>query len=61
MKSKLMEKKEVILILFDLATDVLAIMLDRATINKVVNGLSSHLVNKGVSILQYADDTILHL
>ena len=48
-------------LLFDLASDVLAIMIERAVDNGLLRGLSCHLLEKGVPILQYADDTILLL
>ena len=47
--------------LFDLAGDALAIMVERAVENGVLGGLACNLIDKGVSILQYADDTILLL
>ena len=48
-------------LLFDLAGDVLSIMIERAVDSGLIRGLSDDLLEKGVSILQYADDTILLL
>ena len=48
-------------ILFNLVADMLAILIDRAKRDGQVGGLIPHLVEGGVSILQYADDTILFL
>ena len=48
-------------LLFDLAADALAIMITRAVDSGILKGLCSRLVEKGVSILQYVDDTILLL
>jgi hypothetical protein len=45
-------------ILFDLITDVLAIMINRAIEQGLITSLASK-NSEGVSILQYADDTIL--
>ena len=49
------------LLLFDLAGDSLAILIERAVETGLIEYLSGHLVDKGVAILQYADDTILLL
>ena len=48
-------------ILFNLVADVLAIMIQRAKEDGQVDGLIPHLVDGGVSILQYADDTIIFM
>ena len=48
-------------LLFDLAADALAIMVLRAVDNGLLKGLASRLIEKGVSIMQYADDTIFLL
>ena len=48
-------------LLFNLVVDMLAILISRAKEDGQVGGLVSHLVEGGVSILQYADDTILFL
>jgi hypothetical protein len=47
--------------LFNIVVDMLAILIARAKENGHVSGLVSHLVEGGVSILQYADDTILFM
>jgi hypothetical protein len=48
-------------ILFNIVADMLAIVIARAKEDGQVGGLIPHLVEGGVSILQYADDTILFL
>ena len=47
--------------LFNIVVDMLAILIARAKEDGQVGGLIPHLVEGGVSILQYADDTILFL
>jgi hypothetical protein len=48
-------------ILFNIVVDMLAIIIERAKNDAQVGGLIPHLVEGGISILQYADDTILFL
>ena len=48
-------------ILFNLVADMLAVLISRAKEDGQIGGLVPHLVEGGVSILQYADDTILFL
>jgi hypothetical protein len=48
-------------ILFNIIADMLAIIINRAKEDGQVSGLIPHLVDGGVSILQYADDTIIFL
>jgi hypothetical protein len=48
-------------ILFNIVADMLAILIARAKEDGQVGGLIPHLVEGGVSILQYADDTILFM
>ena len=48
-------------LLFNLVVDMLAVLIARAKEDSQVGGLVPHLVEGGVSILQYADDTILFL
>ena len=48
-------------ILFNIVADVLVILINRAKEDGQVAGLISHLVDGAVSILQYADDTIIFL
>jgi hypothetical protein len=48
-------------ILFNIIADMLAIMINRAKEDVQVSGLIPHLLDDGVSILQYADDTIIFL
>jgi hypothetical protein len=47
--------------LFNIIADMLAILIERAKEDGQVGGLIPHLVEGGISILQYADDTILFL
>jgi hypothetical protein len=49
------------LILFNIVADMLAIIINRSKEDGQVNGLIPHLVDGGVSVLQYADDTIIFL
>jgi hypothetical protein len=46
-------------ILFNIVTDMLAILIKRAKKDGQINGIISHLVDDGLSILQYTDDTII--
>jgi hypothetical protein len=48
-------------ILFNLVPDMLAILIKRAKEDGQVSGLIPHLVDGGVSILQYTNDTILFM
>jgi hypothetical protein len=47
--------------LFNIVADMLAIIISRAKEDGQVDGLIPHLVEEGVSILQYADDTIIFM
>jgi hypothetical protein len=48
-------------ILFNIVVDMLAILITRAKDVGLFRGVIPHLVNGGLSILQYADDTIIFL
>ena len=48
-------------ILFNIVVDMLAIMIERAKADGLFEGVIPHLVDGGLSILQYADDTILFM
>ena len=48
-------------ILFNIVADMLAIMIERAKVDGQIDGLVSHFVDGGLSILQYADDKILFM
>ena len=48
-------------ILFNIVVNMLTILIGRAKDNGQVGGLVPHLVDGGVSILQYADDTIIFM
>jgi hypothetical protein len=47
--------------LFNIVADMLAIMIERAKSDGLIEGVIPHLVDGGLSILQYADDTILFM
>lgn len=46
-------------ILFNIMADMLAVLIDRAKEDSEESGLIPHHVDGGVSIFQYADDTII--
>lgn len=46
-------------IVFNLIADMLSIMIQRAQLAGQIDGIVPHLIDGGLSILQYADDTIL--
>jgi hypothetical protein len=48
-------------ILFNISADKLAILIQQAKEDAQVDGLIPHLVEEGVLILQYADDTIIFM
>ena len=48
-------------ILFNIVADMLALLIKRAKADGQIRGVIPHLVNDGLSILQYADDTIIFL
>ncbi|WVZ74625.1 hypothetical protein U9M48_022786 [Paspalum notatum var. saurae] len=48
-------------ILFNIVADMLAIIINRAKVEGKVNGVIPHLMENGLSILQYADDTVIFL
>jgi hypothetical protein len=48
-------------ILFNIVVDMLAIIAKRAMRNNLVEGVVPHLVDEGLSILQYVDDTVLFM
>jgi hypothetical protein len=47
--------------LFNIVADMLAVMIERAKNDGIIEGVIPHLVDWGLSILQYADDTILFM
>jgi hypothetical protein len=47
--------------LFNIVADMLAIMIECAKVEGQIEGLVPHVVDRGLSILQYADDTILFM
>jgi hypothetical protein len=48
-------------ILFNIVVDILTILINRAKGKWQLSGVIPHLVDDGLSILQYADDTILFM
>jgi hypothetical protein len=46
-------------VFFNIVVDMLAILIERAKEGGQVGGLFPHLVEGGISVLQYADGTIL--
>ena len=48
-------------ILFNIVADMLAILIKRAKADNKISGIVPHLVDEGLSILQYADDTLLFM
>lgn len=48
-------------LLFNLATDGLSAILNKATERGVISGVTPHLVQGGLTHLQYADDTVLFI
>lgn len=46
-------------ILFNIVADMLATLVERANVAGQISGVFPHLVEEGLSILQYTDDTIL--
>ena len=47
--------------LFNIVDYMLAAMIERAKVDGQIDGVVSHLVNGGLAILQYANDTILFM
>jgi hypothetical protein len=48
-------------LLFNLIADMLTLLISRAKDNGQINGLVPHLIEGGISILQYVDGTILFM
>jgi hypothetical protein len=48
-------------VLFNILVDMLAVLIERSKDQDLIGGLVPHLVDGGLSILQYADYTILFL
>jgi hypothetical protein len=48
-------------ILFNIIADMLALLINRAKADGQIRGVLPHLVEDGLSILQYADDTIIFI
>jgi hypothetical protein len=48
-------------LLFNIVANMFAILTKRAKVDGQIEGVIPHLVDGGLSILQYADDTILFM
>jgi hypothetical protein len=48
-------------ILFNIVVDMLAILISRAKVAEQIRGVVPHLVDEGLSVLQYADDTVIFM
>ena len=48
-------------LLFNIVADMLAILINRAKVDGQISGVVPHLIDGGLSVLQYADDTILFM
>ena len=48
-------------IMFNIVVDMLAILISRAKEDEQTKGVVPHLVDEGLSVLQYADDTIIFM
>jgi len=48
-------------ILFNIVADMLALLINRAKADGQIRGVIPHLIDDGLSILQYADDTIIFI
>ena len=47
--------------LFNIVADMLAVLINRAKADGQITGIVPHLIDGGLSILQYADDTVLFM
>jgi hypothetical protein len=47
--------------LFNIVVDMLAAVIERAKVDGQIEGVTPHLVDGGLSVLQYVDDTILFM
>jgi hypothetical protein len=48
-------------LIFNIVADMLAILMNRAKVDGQISGVVPHLIDGGLSILQYVDDTILFM
>jgi hypothetical protein len=60
-KKELRQRDPLSPILFNIIVDMLTIIIKRAKLNGQIDGVVPHLVDNGLSILQYADDTLICL
>jgi hypothetical protein len=61
MKKGVRQRDLLSLILFNLIVDMLTILINRSKEQDSFKGVVLHLVDEGLSILQYADNTIIFL
>jgi hypothetical protein len=47
--------------LFNVVADMLAILMEYAKVGGQIEGVIPHLIDGGLSILQYVDDTIIYM
>jgi hypothetical protein len=47
--------------LFNIVADMLAILMEYAKVGGQIEGVIPHLIDGGLSILQYVDDTIIYM
>jgi hypothetical protein len=60
-KKSLRKEDPLSTLLFNLVVDMLPLLISRAKEDGQINGLVPHLVEGGLSILQYVNDTILFM
>jgi hypothetical protein len=60
-KKRLRQEDPLSPILFNIVVDMLAIIINRAKNEGQIDGVVPHLVDNGLSILQYVDDTIIFM
>jgi hypothetical protein len=48
-------------ILFNIVADMLALLINTGNADGQIRGVLPHLIDDGLSILQYADDTIIFI
>lgn len=54
-------RRSIILMVFNIVEDMLAIIIERAKFDGQIEGVVPHLVDGGLSIFQYTNDTILFM
>ena len=61
MKKGLRQGDSISPMLFNIVADMLAVMIERDKVDGQIDGVVNHLVDGGLSILQYVDDMILFM